>query len=117
MHRRRHAQLRGRLQHRVAHIAAGADGDVGLELADDALRLRRGGQDVFQRGKVVLYICGLEAAVQISYADGFHLVAGARDEVRLHAPLRADEQELRIRRGHGYAPGNGYQRGRAAGFA
>ena len=55
----------------------------------------------------VLYICGLEAAVQISYADGFHLVAGARDEVRLHAPLRADEQELRIRRGHGYAPGNG----------
>src|SRR5699024_12860147 len=38
------------------------------------------------------------------------LVSGSRHEVRLHAPLGADEQELRLRRGHRYASGNG-QRG------
>ena len=65
---------------------------------------------LLQRGEVVLDVLHGEAAVDVRYAHGAYLIARARDEVRLHAPLGADEQKLALRRGGLYRARHGERR-------
>ena len=96
MHNGRDAELRRRLEHGVADIAAGADDDVGLEVLDDLARVLRRLPRVVQRAEVVRDLRRLEAAVDVRDLHGHDVVACARDKVGLHLAVGADEEDAAV---------------------
>ena len=96
MHDGRDTELRRCLEHGVADIAAGADGDVGLKVLDDLARVLRRLPRIVQRAEVVRDLRRLEAAVDVRDLHGHDVVARARDEVRLHLAVGADEEDAAV---------------------
>ena len=96
MHDGRNAELRRRLEHGVAHIAARADGDIGLEVLNDLARVLRRLPRIVQRAEVVRDLRGLEAAVDIRDLHGHDIIARTRNKVRLHLAVCADEEDAAV---------------------
>ena len=90
-------ELGGRLQHRVAHIAAGADHRVRLKLPDYLSGLPGGEKDVFQRLQVMAYILQAAAAAEVRDLNGKNFKALPGNQLHFHFALSADEKDTAVR--------------------
>ena len=85
------------MEHRIAGIAARAEDDVRLEIADDAVRLFQCAADGERSPDVMPDGARLQAAHIAGDLQRFEPEALARDQSGLHAVLRADKQDLAVR--------------------
>ena len=94
MDRSRNAQFRGGPDDRSAHVAAKADGGIGLVFFDEFFRLDAGREHLDQRGAVSLDVVPGEAAVKAADVDRREIESGLRDQSRLHMGRGPDEEDL-----------------------
>ena len=89
----RNPLLRSLAHDRTGHVAAGADHHIGLKFRQDRIGLVAASRQIHGGLEVLQQVFAVKAA-GIDAAD---LVARSRHQTVLHAGLRTDKQDLRIR--------------------
>ena len=92
-----HVQRSSRLQNRVADVAAGADGDVGLEVLHNLFRLSGGGEDVFQTFGVEFQALQIHLSGEAGDLDALEIIARAGNQLRFHPVGGTHEEHLSLR--------------------
>ena len=90
-------ELGSGLQHRVAHIAAGADDGVRLKVTDNGLGLPVGDNHVFQCCDIVRQCLKVLAPAQVGDFQGLDGIALPGHQVHLHFSLGAQKEKLAVR--------------------
>ena len=90
-------ELGSGLQHRVAHIAAGADDGVRLKVTDNGLGLPVGDSHVFQCCDIVRQCLKVLAPAQVGDFQGLDGIALPGHQVHLHFSLGAQKKKFAVR--------------------
>ena len=96
MHQRGNVQLHRRRQHRVAHIAAGADHRVGLKVLQYLFGRVLRGQHVLHGLHIVQHPGEGALPADVGDFEPADLVARPGHQIHLHLSLRAEEQKLAL---------------------
>ena len=107
---RRDMQLGGGLQQGSAGIAADADGDVGLEVADDFPRLAEAGEQLERHLDVVEEVAERQLALESRHGEADDLVARGGHLLHLHLAVGADEEDFVLRAEFPELVGDGHGR-------